>query len=415
MRLSTHYAFSYFVVTCAGAGPEVAFPASLVSFIPDIDDPYGFLGKLFPRLSSRVMSKWGHRGGTHSFIALGIVILAASPSLFVSGYLYAGLVLAYASHIFIDIFNPYGVKLLAPYSKTKFRSFRSDGMQVEVSTWKEYVLVFLIVILSAVVTDRSFSMSGVVRSAAKLFYRNYATAIEDYRKNPGVVCMAKISYFNNDSRSGITAENPVLNIFNDNIILMDRSLDDPRLSIKKDDIVEIEIIPTRTPLKIKSISGHDPALLRAIPPGSFVSGKIIIHNFDPGIKSSEHLSVAHGFDSIIISCSSALPSELGKLGDLHWSVNGELERLKKSLPENRKAALEERNRALRKKINRLNSKGFYENYGDIVRLEDEAKSIQSRIDALNLNLDIGHEDTRQKIENIERGFSVDIEVVCLEI
>ena len=86
-----------------------------------------------------------------------------------------------------------------------------------------------------------------------------------------------------------------------------------------------------------------------------------------------------------------------------------------SLINSRKAALEERNRALRKKINRLNSKGFYENYGDIVRLEDEAKSIQSRIDALNLNLDIGHEDTRQKIENIERGFSVDIEVVCLEI
>lgn len=415
MRLSTHYVFSYFIVTCAGIGPEIALPASVISVIPDIDDPKGFLGKLFPRLSSFVMAKWGHRGATHSFIGLGIVILSAVPFVYFSFSLYGAIVLSYASHIFIDIFNPYGIRLLAPYYKTKYRCFRSEDMQVMVSTWKEYVLVFLFVVLSAVVTDRSFSMSGAVRSVAKLFYRNYTTAIEDYRKNPGLVCMAKVIYFDNVSHSGVTVEHPVLNVFNDNVILLDQSLEDPRLSINKDDIIEIEIVPTKTPLKTQSVSGHDTTLLRAVPPGSFVSGQIVIHNFDPGIKSSAHLTVTHGVDSVILNCSSTLPSELGRLADLHWIVQHELERLKNSLPENRKAVLEARNRALRKRINTLNSLGFYEHYGDIVRLEDEAKSIQSRIDALNVNLDIGHEDTRQKIENIERGYAVDIEVVCLEI
>ena len=273
----------------------------------------------------------------------------------------------------------------------------------------------MIVTLAILTAGGTFSASGAVRSIGKIFYKNYTTAIEDYRNNSMFVCKAKLRYFDHVSRSIVSDEYPVLNLFQDEIILMDNSRDDPRLVIPRDDIQEIEVVATQTHLRTNSISGLDPKLLHEVPPGAFVSGSITVHNFNPGIVPNRFVKVSQGVNTVILSYSSALASELSRIAALDWTVQYELERMKKSLPEYRKAVLGARGHALLKRINALNSQGFYDHYGEIVRLEDEAKSIQARIDALNLKLDIGYEKTRQTIENIERGYSVDIDLVWLKI
>ena len=328
--------------------------------------------------------------------------------------MYIYLVMAYVSHIFIDLFNRSGVRLLAPFSKKDFISFRSISFRLPVSSSKEHTLLLVLVALAILTAGRSFSAAGAVRSVAKIFFKNYTTAIEDYRNSHGFVCNAEVAYFDHVSRSLVKGTFPVLNFFQGDIILMDKSRDDPRLVIEKDDIEEIEVFQTNTRLVTRSLSGSDPALLRDIPPGAFVSGTITIHNFDPVIRSSRHVTVSKGVDSVTVTCSSALPSELACIVELPVKVKSELARFRAELPENKKAVLMNRIHYLRSRVISLNRKGFYVNYAAIKRYSDEARGLQFRVDALGLLQSVGDDERREKIEGIERGFSIDIDLVQID-
>ncbi|ATZ11451.1 metal-dependent hydrolase [Erwinia amylovora] len=94
-------------------------PATLLTcLLPDIDHPKSFLGQRLRWLSWPVARVFGHRGFTHSLLAVGggvalLQLKLPSDWLFPADVL-QGMVLGYLSHIVADMLTPAGVPLLWP-------------------------------------------------------------------------------------------------------------------------------------------------------------------------------------------------------------------------------------------------------------------------------------------------------------
>lgn len=94
-------------------------PATLLtSLLPDIDHPQSVLGRRFRWLSHPIARAFGHRGFTHSLLAVigGIALfnLKVPQHWVVPADAFQGLVLGYLSHIIADMLTPAGVPLLWP-------------------------------------------------------------------------------------------------------------------------------------------------------------------------------------------------------------------------------------------------------------------------------------------------------------
>lgn len=107
----------------------VLLASQLGSIIPDIDHPNSFVGKHFKTLSKSFNTLFGHRGMFHYpiFLLCIIVIMHFSYNSLPEDwrYLYVlfckGFVIGYISHIFLDLFNSKGVKLLKPIINYNFK------------------------------------------------------------------------------------------------------------------------------------------------------------------------------------------------------------------------------------------------------------------------------------------------------
>ncbi|MBK4714239.1 MULTISPECIES: metal-dependent hydrolase [Tenebrionibacter/Tenebrionicola group] len=92
--------------------------AVLTCLLPDIDHPKSFLGQRIPWVSRPVARMFGHRGFTHSllavFAALALFYLKIPDSSLVPADAVQGMVLGYLSHILADMLTPAGVPLLWP-------------------------------------------------------------------------------------------------------------------------------------------------------------------------------------------------------------------------------------------------------------------------------------------------------------
>ena len=194
MTATTHYAFSYLLCAAAGIENSTALTASLFALLPDIDHPESMIGRLLPSVSKSIQRKYGHRTVTHSLFAIilmGIILLplVLLPYLlwgrpgggggFWSG-MYAAALLAFSSHIFIDLFNKSGVRLLAPVSQKEYISFRTPELRILVSSWQEYLLLFLIIFFAFSVSGEGFSIHKAGRTIGKMLYKNYDNALKDY-------------------------------------------------------------------------------------------------------------------------------------------------------------------------------------------------------------------------------------------
>ncbi|PIJ51857.1 metal-dependent hydrolase [Erwinia sp. OLTSP20] len=93
-------------------------PAALLSgLLPDIDHPHSFLGQRLWWISRPVARLFGHRGFTHSLLAVAgaIVLLWLQPPCSqVPADVLQGMVIGYLSHLAADMLTPAGVPLLWP-------------------------------------------------------------------------------------------------------------------------------------------------------------------------------------------------------------------------------------------------------------------------------------------------------------
>jgi membrane-bound metal-dependent hydrolase YbcI (DUF457 family) len=413
MTAFTHFSFSYLVTSAAGADHATSLAASLFSLAPDIDHPQSLIGRFFPGLSRWLLKKYGHRTVTHSLISIIVVAAALSPALLFSGRFYGAALLAYSSHIFIDLFNSSGVRLLAPFSTKEFISFKTPELRITVSSWKEYALLFVIVFLAFSVTGKSFSITKSVRSMARHIYKNYTVALKDFRDNSGYISKAQILYFDHGQRTMVQGTYTVLSMYKDKIFLLDGRR---RFVVLKDEIEEIEVLKTEDKLSLRPVSGTNPALLREIPEGAYITGEITIHDYAPEIRSTDFIEVTYRTDVTKVALSYANPGELGSVILVDEVRKDKIKRLTGELTGVQIAKLEREQQALKAKLKRIRQSGFYDNYSQIIKLDNDIKKIQSRIDTLAVRAAQGaDEKILSEIRSLESGGRMSYELWICEI
>ena len=423
MTATTHYAFSYLLCAAAGVEPTTALTASLLSLLPDIDHPESTIGRVFRPLSKYIQRKYGHRTVTHSLFAIMVVSAALLPLLLLPRILqwggpfwtglYGAALLAFSSHIFIDLFNKSGVRFFAPFSQKEYISFRTPSLRILVSSWQEYILLFVIVFFAFTVTGEGFSIHRAVRSVGKMIYKNYDNAVKDYQENSAFLCIAHIDYFDNIERRVMVEDLQVLNMYPQTGVFLRNN---ERLVIGKENINEITIDKTDKKVITKIISGSDPALLKAIPNGSYLSGTIDVKNYFPELKSNSYITIDRRSDgaSFLLKC--AAPWEISRILNLHNEISVEVEKLKKQRCSYQISQLRGEESDLKKRIETLRKKGLYNNYGRISRLTGEVKKVQSKVSSLEMKESMGGDaEIQEKINLLTNGFHFYFDLVVFEM
>ena len=98
-------------------GPSYLALAVAGSLLPDIDHPKSWVGRRTRPVSNAIASALGHRGITHSAIA----VIALAVLLLHAGYRRGGvaaLAVGYLSHLAADMLTPRGLRLAWPLRKT---------------------------------------------------------------------------------------------------------------------------------------------------------------------------------------------------------------------------------------------------------------------------------------------------------
>ena len=98
-------------------GPTYLALAVAGSLLPDIDHPKSWVGRRTRPVSTAIASALGHRGITHSAIA----VIALATLLLHAGYRRGGvaaLAIGYLSHLAADMLTPRGLRLAWPLRRT---------------------------------------------------------------------------------------------------------------------------------------------------------------------------------------------------------------------------------------------------------------------------------------------------------
>ncbi|MEI4259966.1 MAG: metal-dependent hydrolase [Candidatus Dasytiphilus stammeri] len=93
--------------------------AILTSLLPDIDHPRSLLGQHLKWLSASMRVIFGHRGFTHSILALAAAVKIFNLTLLLSRVIIPddvsqGMIIGYISHLIADSLTPAGIPLLWP-------------------------------------------------------------------------------------------------------------------------------------------------------------------------------------------------------------------------------------------------------------------------------------------------------------
>jgi len=121
--------------------------------LPDIDHPGSKMGRALYPIAWVVNKLFGHRGATHSLIALLLTsVLFLTPSFLMDGLariLYTqfaiGISVGFLSHILLDMSTKSGVPILSPFIRKSYRIAR-------LTTGKHDMLVAIIAVLITATT-----------------------------------------------------------------------------------------------------------------------------------------------------------------------------------------------------------------------------------------------------------------------
>ncbi|VAX77096.1 Putative inner membrane protein YdjM [Serratia symbiotica] len=93
----------------------------LTCLLPDLDHPQSFLGRRLKWISIPITTLFGHRGMTHSYLAIMAFSISLSSDLLSIIHIQLpedfihGMVVGYTSHVLADMLTPAGIPLLWPY------------------------------------------------------------------------------------------------------------------------------------------------------------------------------------------------------------------------------------------------------------------------------------------------------------
>jgi len=127
MMFGTHLVFGTVLYTGAAAaltlptGPEALGAAAIGSLLPDIDHPKSYFGQRFRIVSVPLAGLVGHRGVTHSALAVLVCALFAAGVVGGTPVVVTALALGYLSHLVGDWMTTTGIPLLWP-RRTRYKA-----------------------------------------------------------------------------------------------------------------------------------------------------------------------------------------------------------------------------------------------------------------------------------------------------
>ena len=151
MLAKTHILFGAGLALAASQAAHLSVPATLMivgsgaigGLLPDIDHPGSTFGRRIWPVSLVISKVFGHRGITHSLLAVaGLTILLLSGHRL--SVVSLGLIVGYLSHLLGDFITPHGIPLFWPLKRCYRipRPIRTGGLG-------ESVLGFLVVFTGA--------------------------------------------------------------------------------------------------------------------------------------------------------------------------------------------------------------------------------------------------------------------------
>lgn len=158
------------------------------SLLPDIEKKGSTISNRFKLISfiSRIL--FGHRGFTHSLLAvllLGVIAFPITLSLPFLKPFFVGLIIGYLSHLLLDALNPTGVPLFYPLDyKITFANVTTGGI------WEWAVFIIL-----------SFAFVTMVKNSAICLFdvsyiREYIENLEVYIKAENLINIFKAKFLN---------------------------------------------------------------------------------------------------------------------------------------------------------------------------------------------------------------------------
>ncbi|MEM6254822.1 MAG: metal-dependent hydrolase [Cyanobacteria bacterium P01_D01_bin.156] len=129
---------SWWLVAIATGQPievQSTMTAAIGGLLPDLDHPESALGRRFLLISVPLASIFGHRGFTHSLLAVTLLLGLLIAIMMLPGYGYwawlvAPLIIGYLSHILGDSMTPSGVPLFWPKKRSySFNFFKTWSWQ----------------------------------------------------------------------------------------------------------------------------------------------------------------------------------------------------------------------------------------------------------------------------------------------
>ncbi|WWP00106.1 MAG: metal-dependent hydrolase [Candidatus Dasytiphilus stammeri] len=117
--------------------------AILTSLLPDIDHPRSMIGQRVKCLSYPIAYLFGHRGFTHSLLA--VIVYSFLIRKILPPDVQYGMLIGYLSHLSADFFTSYGIPLLWPLS-WRFR-FPLFHMSTGKTTERLFCMIFLVIVI----------------------------------------------------------------------------------------------------------------------------------------------------------------------------------------------------------------------------------------------------------------------------
>lgn len=379
MTASTHFVFSAFLCSMFTKNISFMLIPSVFALLPDIDHPSSLIGRIFFFISEPINKRFGHRTVTHSFFAVVVFAVVMLPVVFYNSLFYALSVLAFASHSIADMFNTTGVRFFYPVSDKEFVAYRSEKFRLPVRSWKEMVLLVVLVFFMASVYQKSFSISSVIRHVTSGIYKSYDTAYVDFKESADRVCYADIEYYDLITRSTIETKYLILNMDATSIILLTDQKQ--RLLINKQDVKNIKIKPSDDKFKVLTLQSNKIEDLEKVGPENFITGTLTLYNYGLNLVPSKHFFYDKNLSDSFVTLNFARLSDLTDLLSVIKGVPGELEVLKLKLSENKLDTLQSKRFSLEHQIKKLKV-NFYKNYERIKVLSDQLNQVQNKINLI---------------------------------
>ena len=169
MMVVSHLVFSVGCTAAAAAAglipvnPLLFAVGAFGSLLPDIDHPSSWLGRRLPFISYPISAVFGHRGITHSLLAIVGMAYLLSGKILIPDVLTA-LIVGYLSHLFGDSFTHKGIPLFWP-NKTPIKmpwTFKSGS-----ATEKIFIAVLVLLAWQYAqhkLPNLSISLSNLIES-----------------------------------------------------------------------------------------------------------------------------------------------------------------------------------------------------------------------------------------------------------